>query len=310
LNGFATIIDSIILIGIMILIGFFCQKTKYVKDIDEKTSKIIKNITLPLLIITSLKTQPLNRELVKSAAFIIVFAFVSILLLLIIGVFTAKLFRLKGPEKKLHICLSAFGNVIFLAYPLVTSLFGQRGLMYAVFYALINDLWVWTFGVYMLSGKGKLKELINPNTISFLTGLFLMITNIDLPPVVMEAATRIGSATTPLSMLFIGCTLAKIDVLDIFKKASIYVLGAIKMIIMPILVVYIIFITGVSKYMPYEAVQVLALQVAMPAQTIFAILAKEYEVDPKYAAQTIFITTVLSMFTLPLVYRLIDFFKA
>ncbi len=49
---------------------------------------------------------------------------------------------------------------------------------------------------------------------------------------------------------------------------------------------------------------VVALQIGMPSQSNLSVLADRYKADSAYAAQTIFITTLISAITLPLLYLL------
>ena len=55
MQGFETIINSIIKLGIAMLVGFVCIKTGYItKEQNNGLSKVIVRVTLPILIITSL----------------------------------------------------------------------------------------------------------------------------------------------------------------------------------------------------------------------------------------------------------------
>ena len=74
------------------------------------------------------------------------------------------------------------------------------------------------------------------------------------------------------------------------------------MVFMPLVIIGVlaVFFRGV---MNITAMMTLVLQVAMPAQTMVAILAKEYDLDSKYAVEVIFITTVFALVSLPVIYQ-------
>ena len=116
--------------------------------------------------------------------------------------------------------------------------------------------------------------------------------------------SAMGSATTPLSMLFIGATLGGISFLGALKKPQIYILSVIKMIIAPILAMLII--RALSLPLSIAAAGALVFQIAMPCQTIFAVIASEYKLDTAYAAEIIFITTAFSAVSLPIIYKLME----
>ena len=306
--GFEVIATQIAMLGIAMLIGFLGVKLKYLgADLRNAISSVIVKITLPLLIITSITSQTLERDMLKNAGLLIAIEIPAIALMIGLGLLTAKLFRLKNATRTIHTCMSAFGNVIFLGYPLITALYGAEGLFYAIIYALVNDSFVWTLCVYLMgkeSGnrtKSPVKNLINPNTVSFVIAIPMLFLGLKLPGLIHDALASVGSLTTYLSMLFIGMTLAVIDLREIYKRFSIFVLSFVKMLLVPVLLIFVLGTVGLDKTLA----GVLILQVGMPVQTVLTILANEYHSDFKYATECVFITTVLSLGTLPLLYHLI-----
>lgn len=305
MDGLFVIIEKIAYIGIMILIGFVCEKTGFVKNIANSVSGIIKNVTLPCLLLTSLISNTLDASKARNGALIIGIGLCAIVILMCVGNATGRLLKLDDAKRGIQITMGSFGNVAFLGYPLINALLGSEGLLYAVFYNLANDGLLWSFGLSSISGeKGikKLKNMLNICTMAFAVGLVMLVLGIKLPGVVHESLATVGSATTPLSMLFIGATMASADVVSALKRPAVYILFAAKMVIMPMLVVALLSVFP-EGLMNLTAMTALVLQIAMPSQTMVAILAKEYGLDSKYAVEVIFITTMLSLVTLPLIYQ-------
>ncbi len=305
MEGLLVIIEKIGYIGIMILIGFICEKTGFVKNITNSVSGIIKNVTLPCLLLTSLTSNTLDASKAKNGALIIGIGLCAIVVMMLLGNLWGRLLKLDDGKRGIQIAMGAFGNVAFLGYPLIKALLGDEGLLYAVFYNLANDGLLWSFGLSAISGeKGlkKLKNMLNICTLSFAAGLVMLIAGLRLPNVVHESLAAVGSATTPLSMLFIGATMARADVVSALKRPAVYLLTFTKMVFMPMVIIGVLtlFFKGT---MNITAMMTLVLQVAMPAQTMVAILAKEYDLDSKYAVEVIFITTVFALVSLPLIYQ-------
>ncbi|MCL1967779.1 MAG: AEC family transporter [Fibromonadales bacterium] len=151
--------------------------------------------------------------------------------------------------------------------------------------------------------KWSIKYLINSNTISFIIGITMLLLNLRFPNIINAPLERLGSATTPLSMLFIGSILARTELVKAIKNISIWSVCLIKMILIPSL-----FIFGIKLFFPSNQdinviiLSVVALQIAMPSQTNLSVLADRYNSYPEYAAQMIFVTTFVSSMTLPLMY--------
>ncbi len=303
--GFQVILQQIAILSIMMLLGFIGVKAKYITpDLKDSISKVILKFTLPLLNLTSITGQVMQADMLKNAAILIGAELCIFALLLIIGHIGGKLFRLASPTHTIHTCMSVFGNVIFLGYPLISALFGPVGLFYAIVYALVNDGFVWTVGVFLIAKSGGgdaragLKKLINPNTVAFVIALTMLALGLRLPDTIHKALANVGSMTTPLSMLFIGITLATIPLRGIYKRYSIYVIVLLKMIAIPIVLILLLAPLPIDRTL----LGVLILQVAMPAQTILTVLANDFGGDYRYAAECVFITTIISLATLPAMY--------
>ncbi len=310
MDGLLVIVEKIGYIGIMILIGFLCEKTGFVKNIAGSVSGIIKNITLPCLLLTSLTNNVLDASKAKNGALIAVIGLCSIVVMMVIGNMTGKMLKLDNRKRGIQLAMGSFGNVAFLGYPLIQALLGDEGLLYAVFYNLVNDGLLWSFGLSAISGeKGlkKLKNMFNICTMSFAVGLVMLIVGVKLPGVLNSSLTAVGSATTPLSMLFIGATMARADVVSALKRPAVYLLTFTKMVFMPCVLIFLLSLLP-AGFMSTVAMLALILQVAMPAQTMVAILAKEYDLDEKYAVEVIFITTLFALVSLPCIYQLASAF--
>lgn len=311
--GIGAVTESILILGIVMAIGFVAVKIRYVgTNLRDSIATVIMKFTLPLLVITTLTKLEFTAELAKNAITMMILAFVSIAALFGISCITARFFKLSDSDRVVYKCLNCFGNAIFLAYPLIESVFGAEGLLFAAFYAFINDALLWTGGVYLVSreqsrqnggsGKVSLKKLLNPATVSFLIALIMLLLRVRLPGILQDVCSGIGSMTIYLSMLFIGMTLAQIDFRNIYKRGSLFFIVAFKMILVPVGLIYL------TKLLPIDTALrgAFILEVAMPAQTITTVLLERYGADTVYASEAIFVTTALSLGTLPLVYYLLQ----
>lgn len=311
--GFETILTSILTLGLAMAIGFVAVKTGYIsEDVKNAISKVIIKITMPILVITALTKVTLDRAKIVNSLLVVAIAIGSIAVLYGIGILISRMFRMDRPRAIVQQCLTAFGNVVFLGYPLIRAIYGEEGMLYAALYGFANDLFVWTLAVYQLAtiaGKGKtprenLKNLINPATIAFVISFIMMVFGLKFTGILGTVLDGIGGMTTYLSMLFIGGTLALVDFRKIYKRVSLFLLVAVKMLIVPVLLVLLL------RLFPLDSMVkgIIILQVAMPSQTILTILTTEYKGDVIWAAEGVFITTIASLATLPAIYYFMTMF--
>lgn len=308
MKGFEVILENITLLSAMMAVGFICVKSGYISgEVKNALSKIIVRVTLPLLIVNALTNIELTPARAKNAALVAVLALAVVAVMYAVGALTARLWRLELPAAVIHRCMMAFGNVAFLGYPLIRAIFGDEGFFYAAVYEFVNDIFVWTFVVCKLNSIGadgkiplktQIKNAVNPCTIAFFVSFALMLLKIRPTGLALDLTEGIGSMTTPLSMIFIGGTLAEVRLGGLRRLGSFSAVVLIKMLAAPVLLALL------TRALPLSEVArgAFILQVGMPSQTILSVLTLEYGGDSVYTSEGILITTLAALITLPAVY--------
>lgn len=302
------IVSKIVLLSLMMVVGFLAEKTGFIKNLRAHVSPILTRITLPLLVITTLSGQVRSAETQNTALAVFLLGILFVFLLLALGKFSTIPFGFSKKRSDVHVCLTAFGNTIFLGYPLLDAIWGPQAVFYAAFFSIANDLTAWSLGVLILSrskdGRMDFKKLMNPTTLSYVVGALMFVFSIRLPAPVHEAAASVGSTTTVLSMLFLGAALASVRLRDLVAGLSSVTIILIKMILVPIGAFYLLSWLLPALEIPIDmlAIPILCVEIAMPCQSVFAILAQEFGGDTEYAATAICMTTAASLVTLPFIY--------
>ena len=106
--------------------------------------------------------------------------------------------------------------------------FGSEGVIYASIFNLFFTIFLWTYGVILYSDSKEKKDikriLLNPSMIAVYIGLPILIFNINIPQVILNPANMVGSMTTPISMIVIGCVLSKVDFRKMLRMAQ-FIMG-------------------------------------------------------------------------------------
>jgi len=311
------IIGQIAILFLITIIGVIASKYKVItEEVKNGIATIIFNITLPFLILTSVSGIELNKEILNNCMYVFSFSVVAQIILFFTGNTSAKILRLNESKSKIHVLSTMFGNVAFLGYPLFSALFpGGEGLLYAIIFHFTQDLFIWTIGIFIFnSGKGlklseSLKHLINPNTISFVFGILLLVLGLKIPEFIFKPLSGLGNTTIYLAMLYIGAVLAQNPMISAFKKIEIYVFSFNKLIFIPFIL--ILMIKFISLWFNLEigniAKTVIIMQAAMPSMTMIVVLAKKFGSDDIYATENLFLSTIFCIATLPVIYFLIQF---
>ncbi|SFU28336.1 hypothetical protein SAMN04487886_100126 [Clostridium sp. DSM 8431] len=296
---------NVVSLFLIILAGVYGVKRRFINyDIQKGLNTILINITLPLLIISSFSVEfdsSMKSNIVKAFLYSFIFFIVAGIISYIF------LIPIKDKEKKKVLQFAnVFSNCGFIGFPIIDSIYGAEGVVYTSIFNLFFNIFVWSYGVALYSDKLDKKSLkkivVNPGIVAVYIGLPMMLFNISLPSFFSKSITTVGNMTTPLSMIIIGCILTKINIKDAFKDWIVYYESLIRLIVIPL---GIFVIAKVIKDDSILMKTIIILQ-AMPAGTMASIMAENLDKDSSFAAIIIFVTTLLSIVTFPLVLNIIS----
>lgn len=317
--GFSTIVNQIIILAILTLCGSVAYRLKLLQDTaKEVIEKLVFYITLPLLIVTKLSSLDFTAEILRNGGIVIISTYFILFIQVLVGKFSAKLLRLAKPQAVIHSLHSMMGNIVFLGFPLLDTLFpGGEAILYAALYQLVVNTVMWSYGVYHLNpntkwkGLSNLKKLLNPNTIALCIGLLMMILRIRFPELLQISLGGLGNTTLYLAMLYIGILLAQTKIHEMIKSPDVFVLCFNKLFLLPVVFIFLFrFIFHVLNIeINFTAFCVLILESAMPCMIILVLLAKRYGSDDKLAMKNFFVSTIISLLSLPFVLYMLQIFE-
>ena len=175
-----------------------------------------------------------------------------------------------------------YSNCGFMGIPLVNGIFGSEGVFYITAYLTIFNLFAWTHGMIAVSGKSDKKSIIqaiiSPLVIATVAGFLMFVCRISLPVILTSALAYIGDMNTPLAMLVAGATIAQADIPKLLKKARAYYITAIKLLLMPLAMLFIFRFFDLSRTVLLTSV----LAAACPAAATVNLFALRFDKDYLY----------------------------
>lgn len=284
-------------------LGYILYKVKFIDDdFIKKFTTIVLQVAMPALILAAVLRQIENRNM-KEAAFVFGIATAMYVILPIVGWIVAKLLGTPLNQMGLYIFMMVYSNVGFMGIPLINALYGEKAVFLTAIFNLLFNLSSFSFGVivmnYGLNNKAKFnpKSLIKPGIIVPCLALIIYCIGIEIPTIVVNGIASVGNMTTPAAMLLIGAALAKIEISKVFNDVRVYIFSIIKQLIVPILA-WIVLKNIISSE---EIMLITIIMISMPIANSAVLFATEYESDEELAAKSVFITTVMSLITIPIV---------
>lgn len=92
----------------------------------QRTFKVIVRVTLPILIITSLTSLEFDTQKLKNSIYVLLVSIVVVAFLFAVGTVTSKISKMDKSRAIMHRCMTCFGNVVFMAFPLIQALYGAE----------------------------------------------------------------------------------------------------------------------------------------------------------------------------------------
>lgn len=330
------VLQQMVIIFILIGIGIILYRRKIITEEGSKQiSGLIINVTNPaLLICSALEDGPkasLGALGIAFVAYAVVFA-----LLIAVGFLIPRLLRIPKDSRYAYQMLTVFGNVGFIGIPLASAVLGSESLIFVSIFNLLFNLLIYTFGISLLqranAGKaqtgtavpdapaqndtavtpgqtqkgeaapanqahaGRLQKLVNAGTISAAVTIIFYLGNFHVPFIVSSALSYTGRATTLLSMLVLGVSVAQIAPKEIFSHPKLYAFTLLRQVLVPIGCVLLMRLFLTDRLI----LNTLLLMVAVPAANMPLMLAKQMDMETEAISQGIILTTILSLVTVPL----------
>ena len=290
----------------IVIVGYVAGKLEYMGgDFDRRLSNIIIDFTCPALILSSTMGGTLpDRRLILPLLGISLLTYV----LLTAVAFGLPRFLTKKSEDHGPVGFALmFGNVGFIGYPIVGAIFGHQAIFYAAILNVVNTLAVFTIGVMLVNG-GQRRMLFQPKILisspmvaAYLAILIVTLGIDNIPDVVSQPITMIGNITVPGALLIIGSSMSRLSWRTMLGSRVVYVTTAFRLLILP-LIIYVLFrAVGFDPMV----VNLNTIIIAMPVATYGTILCLRYGKDSTLITEITFISTLLSVLTIPLVAQLL-----
>lgn len=299
----SVIVNGVISLFLIILVGVYAAKKRIItKEINKGLTNILLKITLPCLVVSSFIFD-LSDELKDNI--IRCFIYSPLVLIISIVISYILLIPIKGEKKIIIQFANVFSNCGFIGFPIVFSIYGNEGVIYASIFNLFFTAFLWTYGVILFNGKMKREDikkgLLNPAIVAVFIGLIIMIFGFDIPSVLSSTLDLVGNMTSPLSMIIVGVILGNAKIISYLKDKTIYYSAFLKLIIMPCILILI------SKLLKDTSlvIKTLIIVTAMPAAAMTSILAESFDKESEYSAVIVFITTLFSVITFPILLNFI-----
>ncbi len=310
------------LLFLMMIPGILLKKCRLsTEGIGKGISNLVLYVAQPALIFLAY-LRPYSKDVLINCLWVFLFSIIAHAIFA-----TVALLCYKGAEdgyRRILRMTTIFSNAAFLGIPLINVVLGDEATLYASIYNITFNLVLWSLGVFIctvgkdtdsdgeidslhhtsrLMLRSLLKALYHPVTIAAALGLvffFLPIEN-QVPPLITDAFSMLKGLVAPLSMVVIGLRLADMKWQGAFKDKYLYLFLVLRHLALPLAVFGAFYATSLLGIeIGYTVKFVVLVMASAPAASSSTMFAERYDCDATYASRLVTISTILSIFTMPL----------
>jgi predicted permease len=293
---FGYILLNILLpIFILVSIGFGAQK---LLRMDSRTfSRLNIYILIPAVLFVKIYEAHVSLRFVGQ---VLSFIIIVELLMYALGEGLARLLKYPRGIRKAFCSSLLFFNSGNYGLPLIELVFNGNPIATAsqVFVMLTQNISTSTFGVFQASsGKSSYRQalqnmLVMPSLYVLTIVLIVKGFAIKVPFQLMMPLKYISGGFVGLALITLGVQLAEVKAK--FRVKDVLLASLIRLILSPLLGFGLVWLLGIHGILAKS----LIIGVATPTAVNTAILAREFDNEPEYAAQMVLVSTLFSAITL------------
>jgi predicted permease len=292
----------------IVVVGYVSGRLGYMGGIfDKRLSKLVIDISCPALILSSAMSGELpDRRFILPLLAVSLFTYV---VLTAVALVLCRLLAKDAADRGVLAFAMIFGNVGFMGYPVVASIFGSQAVFYAAVLNVVNTFAVFTVGTMLVTGgsaapRAKLNRKVlygTPMLAAYAAMLIVALGVTDIPAFVSEPLAMIGNITVPAALLIIGSSMSHLPLRSLAGTPAVHATSVLRLVLLPVAMHYLCLMLGFERFV----VGINTVVIAMPVATYGTILCLRYGRDTTLMAEVTFVTTLLSMVTIPLLVTLL-----
>ena len=296
---------------LLIIPGYIIRKTGLVKpDAAPIINKVLVYVLNSAMLVNAF-LKPFDKSEFLGCIGVVVFSFIAHALFTLVALICFR--KSEKAKRNVYQFALIFSNAGFMGIPLIIDVLGKEKAIYATFYLVFFQIFVWTVGSYIYTRDKKFfsvkKIILNPGVIPIILGVIIYVSGIGemIPAILVSAVDKLASAVVPFSMLIVGIRLAECDFKGILLNPKLFLCIALRLLVLPTLFFILIFIISKLGIYHNEVVFSAALICASaPCAAYTNSFAEMFGGDGAEASKVVSISTLFSILTMPLVAALLQ----
>lgn len=313
LTAFLTTLEQMVRIFLFLMIGFGLNRLHILpKGAGAGISRLVTTVLLPALLIYS-NTTEFNLANIGNYGQLVLLGTLLLGVAILASVPVAKkLSRGNALDRGIYLYGLSFPNTGSVGTPIVLAMFGTAGLLEFNLFLFSWVLMTYGWGVNLFAPHQqeqsllkRLRQVLNPVFVAMIVGLVLGALGAKnwMPSIALELVGDLGDCYVPVALLMAGYTIGEYPLGDVFHRPKSYLFTAIRLIIIPVIMMLIVLALGLPK----SVATLVLLGFACPSGINVVVFPASYGMDCKTGASIVLISCLGSILTVPMLYALLQY---
>ena len=232
----------------------------------------------------------------------------SVMLVMMLGAFLILRRKYERAIYRIITIATAFSNCAFFGIPIIDVLIPDGSpelIAYTTVFAVVMNVVGWTVGAAIIAGNTTYmsvkKIFLNPAMIGLIVAMTVFIFDIPLGASLEKMIATAGTMATPLSMVIMGMRLGTVRLSSLFTEPKVYATILVKQIVMPLVAFLLVVFLPIDS----DTKQAFFIICACPVASVVLNFAEILGEGQREAANTVLLSTILSILTLPVMMLLL-----
>ena len=298
---------QIVQLFLILFMGYAVVKTGLLKASDSKVvSVIMVYLVCPCMILNAFQIED-TPEIRKGLIYAMLVAAAMHVVLLGVTALLRRPLKLDVVEQVNTI----YSNAGALVIPLVQALLGSEYVIYSCAFIIVQTVLIWTHASACLQGRLAFewkKLLENVNILAILAGAALYLLHWQLPDMLQNTVSSMGSMVGPIGMLLAGMAIAESPLKKVLCTKRHYLVAVLRLLVCPLIILLLLWVFRAQTFVAdgKNILMTVYLAAITPACATTTSMAQLYDRDAAHSSALYVLSTLLSIVTMPVMIGLFD----
>ena len=305
MDVFSSAFQQMLFMFLFMLLGYTLRKRRLIPENSSSVLSKLENLVfMPCLVLNTFMMRCTIDNLTSKITFLF-YSLVSLGIALGLALILTPFFAQKKEERGIYRYSFMVANIAFMGNAVVEGIFGEEILFDYLMFTLPINLFLNSIGIsWLMPGDGQMswrRKWLGPINLASIAGVILGLTALPLPRPLPAVIASGSACMAPVAMILTGFIIGGYPLRQLVSAGRIYLVAAYRLLFMP----FLFAVLASLVRLPDDIRHVLICAYSMPLGLNTIVIPAAYDSDTSIGASMAFISNLMALVTIPLVFYLL-----